>query len=43
MKKPVKEYKTNYPVDTSVEMYYGNCETCNNCNSGNCDIQINTK
>lgn len=35
MKKPVKDYKTDYPVDEKMKQYYGNCETCNQCNDCN--------
>ncbi|MDD5901682.1 MAG: hypothetical protein PUC73_12405 [Lachnospiraceae bacterium] len=40
MKKPMKEYEVKYPVDESMYAYYGNCESCNNCNTGNCDINV---
>ena len=35
MKKPVKTYSTQYPVDKKVKQYYSNCESCNNCNDCN--------
>gem|GEM_PF-4432837 len=33
LKKPVKEYTTKYPSDPSLKSYYGDCETCNQCNT----------
>ena len=41
MKKPVKDYKTEYPVDEKMKQYYGNCESCNECNNGNSCIAFN--
>lgn len=35
MKKPVKEYETDYEVSEESETYYGNCESCNKCNDTN--------
>ncbi len=41
MKKPVKDYKVDYPVDDSLKQYYGNCENCNENNSTCIGLNIN--
>ncbi|MDD5901683.1 MAG: hypothetical protein PUC73_12410 [Lachnospiraceae bacterium] len=32
MKKPLKEYEIEYPIEETMNNYYGNCESCNSCN-----------
>lgn len=33
LKKPIKEYAVKYPIETQLSYYYGDCETCNICNT----------
>lgn len=42
MKKPVKEYETEYAVSPESESYYGSCESGNFSSCNSCNESTNT-